>query len=772
MSSGLGSAPPHPSPPGERRLLWVCIALVGLLSLWERWLPAPLHRTAEGRFVVDDPDGMYHLRRVERALQDEGTVAPTDDRINAPHGSAIPWPPYYDSFLAALAGVSLDESCSEPERRQRVETVGAAAPPVFGALTTVFVAAMAATLAGPPAAVAAGLLHATHGGAIGSSFAGQADHHAWVAMLLSVLMAIVVRGMVRIRDAGGVRLGFGAGLIAGLLLGSWVASLVFVLVVQSTLGLLLFAHARHPRRGLAGFGLSFHLAAFLVVLPAVLASPWRESHPWMVVNLSWFQPTLLALGALVFVPLLGERRPAHYPWKVAAALLVGGSLLFLFDLGPARGVREGFEWVSRADSFMAGIDESRPILGGAHGSWPLTLDLLGGGFLFLPFAWLGAILVARRGQDALLPLAVAAAVFLFQTLGQRRFADALAVPQCALIGWGIVASFRWKPSLEEKLLRAPWKRVAIHLPFALLPVTPDLLDSSLLIARKSPHLVGEYRTRAVYRELFEWIEEHTPDGSTVLADWSWGHALEWRADRASVATNFGSYVGEEGFLTPARFFTTSKPTVAEGLMESCGADYILVTDRFAGGFFHHLRLLGLEKADYLVRGNKGVDRPTSRYFETVGARLAHFDGAAIAPQLPSTTVEPLHGFRLLHVGPIHALGSHAKPGPAGRVFERVAGARLEANTQSGSLLEVEIVLQYPHGILSPEQGSHELVYRVAARADAGGVAAVRFPYATDAPNGDGVATGQAVRWRIDDGPWNAGSVPEKAVLLGATVPLL
>ena len=52
-----------------------------------------------------------------------------------------------------------------------------------------------------------------------------------------------------------------------------------------------------------------------------------------------------------------------------------------------------------------------------------------------------------------------------------------------------------------------------------------------------------------------WLRDHTEPGDwSVMANWNRGHDIEWAAQRPSVATNFGRYVGKAGFRAPARFF--------------------------------------------------------------------------------------------------------------------------------------------------------------------------------------------------------------------------
>ena len=98
----------------------------------------------------------------------------------------------------------------------------------------------------------------------------------------------------------------------------------------------------------------------------------------------------------------------------------------------------------------------------------------------------------------------------------------------------------------------------------------------------------------------------------------------------------------------------------------------------------------------------------------------------------------------------------------GWIWEHVEGAVLEAQATTGLALEVQLEVTFPDSGL-------RLLYSDRAVAGADGVARLRVPYATDAPNGDGrVAPGAA--WRVDgrSGPLR---IPEAAVQSGSIVTL-
>ena len=64
------------------------------------------------RWLVDDPDAAYHLRRVEVALV-TGRIPLRDRYLNHPAGSPVPWPPLLDAALARGARLWLDAGAAD-----------------------------------------------------------------------------------------------------------------------------------------------------------------------------------------------------------------------------------------------------------------------------------------------------------------------------------------------------------------------------------------------------------------------------------------------------------------------------------------------------------------------------------------------------------------------------------------------------------------------------------------------------------------------------------
>ena len=743
----------------RRLLLGLALLLVAAVSATPRWILHDRTPTAEGSgWTVADPDSLYHARRVERILTEGLPVAGRDAYLNAPQGARIPWPPYYDLLLAGLLAPTAPEAAAA--RREHVERGVAWLPFLFGIATSLLAFAAARSLAGTGAGLVAGVLHATTLGAILYGRVGNGDHHAFVSLLsLAILWgassALAPGGAQA--EAGGARRpalwGAVLGTLLGLAVGSWVAVLLLAVALDAAFAVLLFLHGRRERPGLAPFGLALHGAAALVLLPAVLESPWKEEFPWMVVNLSWFHLAYFTVGAAVFAPLLSrrltERGRRRHPWVVGALLALIVTLSALADAGPVPGIREGFAWVSRQDAFMAGIAESRPLIGAGARSGELFV-FLGWPIVLLPLAWGHALFrAARRGADELWPWVAAVLLLAVQAAGQVRFADALAGPAAVLIGVAAVQATRARwPRLSPATVGAGWLLLALAAQWQ--------LGERMLQEGERPR--PDWRRARAARQLCRWIAARTPEEGDappppVLANWNRGHEIEWAARRPSVATNFGSYVGEDGFLAPARFFLAESDGEAEAVLEARDVQYVLFSCFLPGAVPGWVRAGGERwRGRFLDSENMEGGRLLPGWSATLGARLL---GDARAPDF----------MRLVHVSPtvIRRPPGGGAPRPYGWIWERVEGARLELRGAPGAGGSILGWGASPAGAGRP---APSIEYERESTVDASGLASFRVPYATDAPNGDGRVRG--ARWTLGERDGSL-DISELDVLEGRTL---
>ena len=745
--------------------------LVVLVALGLSWLVREAHHRRESLprrdgWVTTDPDSLYHVRRVARVLE-EGQVAGIDPYLSSPEGARVPWPPYYTRLVA---GVLAPFAPEEPEaRRAWLEMRVSSLPLVFGVLTSCIAAIAAMRLAGASAGLAAGAYHALCLASYAYSKSGNGDHHAYVSLLQVLMLLLLSEALARRaldRPRAAIAFGAALGLVAGVAIGSWVGSLLYVMEVELVLGWLLVKNGTQRIAGLAPFGLAFHLAALFALAPAVLASPWKDELPWMVINLSWFHLAFLATGAAVFVPLsfvhAGSRAARAYPWAVGAGLGAIAALLFAIDVGPAAGIRAGFEWVSRADAFMATVRESDALLG--DGAGLRIFETLGLGVVLLPFAWAAiAFAVLRKDERALLPWVVAVPILFVQAARQARFADALAAPMAVVLAVGTAQLLRRSGEFRRRLDRVP------SLALGLLAVLAAVAGQALAVASTARRLTGEptapgivTKSQRAMRLACEWLRKNAPSdtGESVLAFWDGGHVIEWAADRPSVATNFGSYVGLESFLDPSRFFTSEDPHEAEELLERRAARFVLLTSLMPNELADMVEAVCPERRSrYMTIGRTGKHALLPAWLATMGGRLL-FDGADLTGADP----HPLGFLRLAYVTPMRdtrpALSPRGAPLPVGWLWERVAGAVVEARGAPGQTLSVSLTVRFT-------RARYALVFTDTAVADEDGVARVRVPYSTEPAPGRVIG---AAQWSMGERNGTL-AISEADVRAGRTVRL-
>lgn len=666
-----------------------------------------MNSDSENDWYSIDSDGLYHMKRLE-SFRDTKNVLPAaiDPYLNFPKGAIIPWPPYYTIVLDLLCGGSVEQDA-------------ATVPLFFGVLTSLVVALSGWLLAGPSAAIAGGLLHAFSYGSIHYSSFGVADHHAFISFLLSVLLFLFTC-LLKFRHSLSVGRAFSlavfSGAIVGLMLGSWVGSFLYVVPLQLLSIWLMYKYNQKP---LVLFVSALHFFAALVVSPAVFQSPWIASHPFMVINLSWFHLLWLALGFLLPLFLLfsfGADNQKKIIRNMFFGLLGVGATLFVFDMPPVPGIKEGFSWIGRIDPFMASIAESLPLIGdGAlkHGGWILWLGPISL-VTFIPL-FFGRARIFLKSNIAVLPWLVSFFPLLFQSLSQRRFSDAFAVPLAVIASLILVGIFCYFSI--SKLFK-----------YCVLLSTIFIFNiPSILHVHAKPFGEESSIVKLAERKLFSWIASEPPAARSVLAAWDFGHMVEWVAKRPSIATNFGSYIGVDSFVDPAKFFMTSDVTVAENILQNRGVQYIVVTSRLPQLLNSHAERANLPVKNYRrLAGDSAELLPL--WFHTMGAQLFNLGYVPSGGEIQS-----LDFLRLVHISStiVEVAPQLGSKTAAGRVWEYVPGAQVVFSGIPGEEVLVEVDVSFNILASSP----FRFLWRRHEKCNQEGIAVIRVPYARGT-NGD------------------------------------
>lgn len=719
--------------------LLVALALVLLAAGARLFRGGEPFQLAQG-VRVSDPDATYHLRRAERMRDGFPTLAIFDPFLNAPRGAVVPWPPLWDLGLAAALRVAPSDPATG-----FVRPAVAALPPLVAALGVLAVFALARRLLPGRldlAAAAAGVAALVAADRPWTGF-GRLDHAAAELALWCALVASLAGALAKPSKEGWLdrRALLPAALFAlGL---ATQAALLVAAIVPLVAMLLLPADAR---RAMPRFLATFWGSSALLPLPIALAYA-SAGAPIAHTHFGLFQPALLGCAALAAASaalgMTGERR-----WRRLAIPLAALSLTGLFLL--SRELLAGLGFVGRTSPWIASIGESRsPFAGGAAAGFAFALRELSPLVLLLPFGLVGLVRRARRGEGVAAVAFAALSIATILAAAQARFAGYLGL----LVGFAAVVPIaRW---LERRALVVRSALLAALLAVVVFPQvgrgrTPGYSERAL---DRSAAVLDDLRHRAA--------ETPERERGVVLAEWSFGHFVQYYGRHPAVVDNFGDFVGD--LALPRQVLLAEDEESAERLLAARSARYLLVgplAETLSG-----LLASESERDRYVAASRPAPDGSLAVDFRPAVARTLLYRASR---QLGTAVfsgragfVPPLRGLRLVAESAAVETLPDGRRVPAYKLFERVPGARLRsAGWRPGDEVRLEGTLRSPSGL--------EFPWLDVARADARGVVELRFPYATEA-TAEGRALGLALRSEARE--VRVESVSESAVRAGSVLEL-
>jgi asparagine N-glycosylation enzyme membrane subunit Stt3 len=666
------------------------------LALLVRALPFPAVFAPTG-VHPSTPDAYYHLRRIAYTVVGFPRFLDFDPYLAFPDGGRPIWPPLFDFALAVLARLWLGPQSGPPLEELLMWT-----PPLLGAATVLALFLIARRVWGWLAGCIAGLLLALLPAHFVYSRLGELDHHAAVALAVTLVFGAALT-RIRLRDAppGSLladALPLGAALAFALLL--WPGCLLAVLTADAALLLCILARERRdPAVALARRCALAHALALLAVAPFAWGNVWERWGSFSPVVLSRFQPLLLAAGAVCF-GLLGEgfqrlRFPGTFARRTLAALAVGGAVLALFAAaapGILSGSGDAWSWLAKREDFQARVAESQPML--RLGPDGIDTEILQRVFtrlaLVTPVLLLALALGARGRQDAAERLFLAGwtAVWLAAALAQQRFVNELSLPYALLIA---VCAADLVRAVGRRLESRAWRLAGALVGLAaavwlLAPIwdfhAPYLANLRRALRGEPARLSGWQPEQRALTRVGHWLAEHTPptagywDSSQrpeygVLAAWGDGHQLRYVAERPMVQDNFGDDVSERSFALAESYFAAPDEEEALRIAEQLRARYVVVR---GGGSGH----------------SQGY--PPGSVF----ARMHRLRGAEAslpaAGGAPPERIPALAHHRLLFDAEVRWGASHGLR-PQYKVFEIVAGARIAGRAAPGAAVRAELPIR-------------------------------------------------------------------------------
>lgn len=661
-----------------------CAALAAGVRVAPRWGRV----VAGGEVRVADPDACYHLRRAGRIGRDFPGLAIFDPFVNYPDGARVIWPPLYDAALAAAIAIF---PAADGARGPSVPV--ALIPPILFAATVLVVLRMARRLwperpfLWALAAVAPALLPAS----FPYTEIGQLDHHAAELLALAIFVDTLGAALARARDASRAAATARLAIAPGVALA---AALATQLTLVALAGLAALACATAPARDRAR---ALALGAWICALAALLLAPLALAYhaagaPFAHYRFGLFAPALLAETALLLGLARAGAEPLRGRARVAAAVAAALAGLALGAAIAGESARGVLYVVRGFSTWQETIGESQsPFAAGAlagFASLATSLSLLAA---LVPAALHRTTRAAAWRDPRRRVLFFAAGAAVAAALVQTRF-----LPHAALFV-GLLAAV----ALETRRATA-WLAAALAIALApTLAAYGRVEATEIALARARPLL--DYLAANSPSVTDGARAEDEPPEYGVLAEWSYGHYIQYYGLRPAFVDNFGEHAAD---LAPVRrVFLETDAALAAATLDSMRARYVLVRD-LASNFEGLVpdRATWLRYADRLDLRTR--DTATLAFRPEVAAtllyRLAWRNGAGFLDERSGAWTPPVSALRLV----AESDSLESIPGgprvPFVKLYERVRGARVRVDGRSpgeeGALLAT---VRSPRGRVFP-----------------------------------------------------------------------
>jgi len=683
--------------------------LIAGLALLVRAVNFPEVFLGDGKVQLDVFDGSIHARRALFSFENFPAILYWDSYIAYPQGAPVPMPPLYDWLLAAVArlfGRSLFA----------FEHVAAWFSPALSALTVPVVVAAGRCVGGRGVGLGSAALFALLPMSVIRSRLGDPDHHAAVALLITIYVLLTLQQMRRL-PSGRYNLWPAAAhalTVAAMAL-TWSGSLLFIALGE---GIWLLAGALIGQRSVLAAQAAAAAAAACLVAPWVVAAGTPIGGPFSSTTLSWLHVTALVGVALVSGALaLAEARwpapNARMRLARAAGLALAGVALLLAFPPISGALLPGLSFLTKQESVAALVVEQRPLfrwtartltgaVQGAHSRYGLLAYAI-------PLAGL-AVLARARDRRVRIPalcLAVWTLVLAGLALSQRRFGSDFvpvgAIGFALLLAGARTGLARAVPSplatagviaIAAALI---WPGARVMYLGQVRPALSALSGNPEPPAALSPHRTLAEFTRIVRRvtpETSGYLNPQRKPEYGILLKPSYGHAMGYLGRRPTSANNLGPYLDSELFDSVFGFFRSRSEPAALAIAKRLGARYAVTSE--------HPGIVPGQLEYWLHRRDGSTGRE--------GQHAEH---------LRLITEGPEGG---LPISDLTLRGAPRKIVPY-KLFELVEGAVLELHTDPGTPVRAELSLTTPIG--------RRFSYVAITRSGADGTARLRVPYATE-----------------------------------------
>jgi hypothetical protein len=667
-------------------------------------------------------DAYYHALRVKRTLQDFPRVPVHDPGLAYPAGATVPWPPLFDGGVAMVARAVGGRDGAESAALR----IAAWTPWIVGVLTVLGTLVSASLLMGPWEGVLAACFLAILPGHVAFTRVGDFDQHGAEVLLLIVSVTALVSASLKRADGG-------TPVRDELVLASSIA-LAFLVWQGSVLHLAILAGIVAFTWAVGGQGKTHHRAGAVVLLRSAVAAALMLAlcaavlvSPGTLVKMSLLGVTGFHVGAVMCVAMFAALLCAM-PEMASAQRRVGqvgaatagtvGFALIIPGFGDV--VAHGLTSLTAGTPWHRNIQEFDPLFFAGYTPWTVEArrvgELLGLTLLLAPAALSG--LVRRWPEDpgaanrraTLLWFGVGLIVL---ALMRKRFLVYAAVP---LSMWAAAFIVPWarRAGADGKSLKA----AGVGLTLSLLVLWPTFAWHARAFEPAPPP-----EERMALFTALEWLgtrEPARPDRPGVLAEWDFGHLIQYVAGKPVLVSPFGTDVGESPMVEFARGFLSPHGDTLVEVMDRSRMGFFLLTNPATES--HYARAYLTPPPPELVSAHRDwrsglAVTVNPAFWRTAASRLFFEDGSGSGGVVPAVS-----GLRLVfEAGPVGLW--EGRQAPAFKIFERVPGAVLKVSgLTAGQMVTAEVGLMTGAGRVSR--------WVTSGRAGGTGQARLSIPYAS------------------------------------------
>ncbi len=640
-----------------------------------------------------ETDAYYHMRLVDNMSHHLPRRITFDPYTHFPYGTRVPWPPFFDWMIVAIAWMLGLGSPSQ----HLFEVVGAWLAPVLGAVTVIPVYFIGSELFNRWVGIlSAGIIALLPGEFLSYSILGFCDHHAAETLFASVTILFLILSLKSARQkqpnldvfklpswvqaSKPLLYSLLAGVFFGIYLLTWVGGLllIFILfayfVAQSVIDY--FKHLPSDYLLIAGLPMTF--------LGAAISAHWVTqvwTGRWFILSLPIAALTPIVLVIISKAVARNKVSPIYYPFILLGLGLIGVAVLWAVSPTLLKSLSWAFSYVLPQRSALD-IWEMQPLLFpfgkfSLSYAWERFTTVF-----FFSLASLGILsysIVRENNAEKTLFL-VWSLMILLAVLGQVRFSYYLAVNAALLTGylsWQILHYFSsaWqtqtkKPDKPRKVSRPSssgktteagpphraWNRLRIALGLVIvisLVFVPNIcrIPANASQAYSFPD--------DAWLEALSWLKYNTPDpfgnpdfyyqlyespprgqpykypdsAYGIMSWWSYGHWITRIAHRIPVSNPF-----QQGASEAAKFFTAQDEASAEPIVTKLGVKYVIIDENMATGFYGKASWAGLSEEDFYsvyYQRQRNMLVPVllfhPAYYRSLCVRLYNFDGKAVSP---------------------------------------------------------------------------------------------------------------------------------------------